>query len=125
MDESIPLLVIPSGGAGRRQILRDCARAGIAKKTPAGIAGWQSLRKAYATLIAPFVGDAKTYQSLTRHSSLELTLQVYAATDDERRRQAVLDAAEKFYQDFADTNADTLKKKASQKACEAKIQRSG
>lgn len=66
----------------------DCKLAGVAVKTAAGEIDFHALRHTYATWIASRT-DAKTGQSLTRHSSAHLYLNVYAHSVDKARADAV------------------------------------
>lgn len=66
----------------------DCKFAGVPVKTAAGEIDFHALRHTYATWIASRT-DAKTGQSLTRHSSAHLYLNVYAHSIDKFRARAV------------------------------------
>jgi len=69
-------------------IQADARAAGVAVKTPAGSIDFHALRHTYASRIAA-VTDAKTGQSLTRHSSADLYLNTYAKERDASRTRAV------------------------------------
>lgn len=63
---------------------RDLKRAGIPKKTLAGKVDFHSFRTCYCTLLFESGADVKTAQSLARHKTPDLTLNVYARSRDER-----------------------------------------
>jgi integrase len=66
----------------------DATAAGIKVTTAAGTLDFHALRHTYATWISSRT-DAKTGQSLTRHSSAHLYLNVYAHQQDDARAKAV------------------------------------
>ncbi len=66
----------------------DAKAAGVKVTTAAGTLDFHALRHTYATWIAART-DAKTGQSLTRHSSAHLYLNVYAHQQDAARAKAV------------------------------------
>jgi integrase len=67
----------------------DAEAAGVPVKTPAGAIDFHALRHTYATRVAAAAPDAKTGQSLTRHSSAHLYLTVYAKEQAKSRAATV------------------------------------
>jgi integrase len=95
------LLGIPRGGANRRChrdagaiIAADYRAANVAIKTPAGKATWHSLRKAFVNAVVRCGSDLKTVMTLARHSTAQLSMEVYASTDPIRLREATEAAAQ-------------------------------
>ena len=82
-----PLLYVPKATATTMDIY--LARAGIPKKTKAGKLDFHALRVAYVNMLIEAKVDVKTIQTLARHSTLELTMNVYARAVDEKLRQGV------------------------------------
>jgi aspartate kinase len=78
-----------------RRITRDMKAAGIAKRTFGGKADFHSLRTTHVNLGIELGFDVKTAQTLARHKTAEMTLNVYGRSNPERLRGAVesLDAA--------------------------------
>ena len=90
-DGNAKLLGIPSSGqtGASAFIVRDYKAAGIAIKTDAGRATWHSLRKCYVNALVRTGADVKTIMTLARHSSAQLSMEVYASADPARLRQGV------------------------------------
>lgn len=82
-----PLLYVPKATATTMDVY--LARAGIPKKTKAGKLDFHALRVAYINMLIEAGVDVKSIQTLARHSTLELTMNVYARVVDERLRQGV------------------------------------
>lgn len=84
---SEPVLVFPLRTA---QMLRvDLASAGIEAKNHHGTVDFHALRHSYITNLIMSGADPKTVQVLARHSTITLTIDRYAHTDDERKRRAI------------------------------------
>ncbi|MGB9254735.1 MAG: tyrosine-type recombinase/integrase, partial [Candidatus Korobacteraceae bacterium] len=67
-----------------RKIIRPAAvRAGITKHI-----GWHSFRRSLATLLQASGASVKATQDMLRHASSRLTLELYAQTVPEDRREA-------------------------------------
>ena len=78
MNESIPanpLLYVPSQPS--RSIKADLKAAGIPFRTEAGKLDFHACRVAYINMVIRSGADIKTAQALARHSTPELTLNVY------------------------------------------------
>jgi len=82
-----PLLYVPKATATTMDAY--LRRAGIPKKTKAGKLDFHALRVAYINMLIDAGVDIKTVQTLARHSTLELTLNVYAKVVDEKLRKGV------------------------------------
>ena len=82
-----PLLYVPKATATTMDVY--LAKAGIPKKTKAGKLDFHALRVAYINMLIEAGVDVKTIQTLARHSTLELTMNVYARAVDEKLRQGV------------------------------------
>ena len=76
------LLYVPSHPA--RELDEDLAAAGIPKQTKDGKLDFAALRNCYVTLVAEAGANVKELQVLARHSTPNLTLNVYARARDER-----------------------------------------
>jgi integrase len=69
---------------------RDCKTAGIAKQTSAGKLDFHSLRVAYINMVLTTSGvDVKTAQVLARHSTPDLTMNVYGRAQEDRLADVV------------------------------------
>ena len=83
-----PLLYVPSHPG--RSLYQDLKRAGIPKQTAKGVVDFHAARTAYINLVFE---DAeltlKDAQELARHSSADLTLEVYGRARDDRMVAAV------------------------------------
>ena len=82
MPASTPLLSVPRHPA--RSLYIDLERAGVAKSTDAGKVDFHSLRTTFTTLVLEAGAHPKEAQSLLRHSTVELTMNRYAKTRDDR-----------------------------------------
>ncbi len=71
-----PLLYVPSNTS--RMIERDLEAAGIPKWTEEGKVDFHALRVSYVSLVVETGADLKAAQSLARHTTPELTMNVYA-----------------------------------------------
>jgi len=83
LDEA--LLTVPSHTA--RSLDRDLEAAGIPKVTDEGKVDFHALRVTYTTLIIESGATVKEAQSLLRHATPDLTMNVYARTRPERMRE--------------------------------------
>jgi integrase len=71
-----PLLYVPSNTS--RMIERDLKAAGIPKWTEEGKVDFHALRVSYVSLVVETGADLKAAQTLARHTTPELTMNVYA-----------------------------------------------
>lgn len=81
-----PLLYVPRATATTMDV--DFRNAGIVKKTKAGKLDFHSLRVAFINYVLETVKDPKTAQAAARHETLDMTMNVYARTTDDRLRKA-------------------------------------
>ena len=77
-----PLLFVPSHPS--RELEVDLKAAGIPKVTKEGKIDFHSCRVAFVTLVLEAGASAKEAQTLARHATPELTMNVYARTRDAR-----------------------------------------
>ncbi len=82
-----PLLFVPSHAARSLHIVAD--RAGVPWTTELGKMDFHALRVAYINLIIGTGADVKTAQTLARHSTPTMTMNVYGRAVDERMAKAV------------------------------------
>ncbi len=82
---SEPLLPMP--GHAARRLDFDLRHAGIAKWTDEGKVDFHAFRTTYTTLLLDSGAHPKEVQTLLRHSTPEMTMNVYARTRPERLRQ--------------------------------------
>jgi integrase len=82
------LLSIPSS-YGYKRIAADYVAGGVALKTEAGKATWHSLRKVFVNNLVRSGADVKTIMELARHSSAEMSLDVYASAKPQLLRTAI------------------------------------
>lgn len=82
-----PLLYVPKATATTIDVY--LCKAGIPKVTKAGKLDFHALRVAYINMLIDAGADVKTVQTLARHSTLDLTMNVYARAVDEKLRQGV------------------------------------
>jgi len=92
--DSEPLLEVPLNAW--EVLYRDLDRAGIKRKTAEGKVDFHSLRVTYINLIIENGASVKEAQDLARHSTPEMTMNVYARSRWDRRR----DLAESIGQDI-------------------------
>ncbi len=78
----IPLLYVPSHTA--RELDKDLKAANIPKVTPSGKVDFHACRVAYVSHIIEEGATVKEAQTLARHSTPLLTMNVYAKTRDDR-----------------------------------------
>jgi len=76
------LLYVPSHAA--REMDKDLEAAGIPKVTAEGKVDFHACRTAYITLAVEAGANMKELQTMARHSTPELTANIYARTRDER-----------------------------------------
>ena len=81
-----PLLFVPYHTD--RMIYDDLDMLGITKRTERGKLDFHSLRVAFDNLLLKTGTDVKTAQDMMRHSTPQLTLNVYGRADEERKRNA-------------------------------------
>lgn len=84
-DEQVPdnpLLYVPSHPA--RVIQDDLKKLGIPVVTEKGKIDFHACRKAYINMVIAAGADVKTAQTLSRHSTAYLTMEVYAEAEDPR-----------------------------------------
>ena len=82
-----PLLYVPSHAA--RDLGKDLDVAGIPKNAPGGKLDFHACRVAYVTLVSESGATVKETQELARHSTPQLTMNVYARTRQDRLKHAV------------------------------------
>ncbi|MEI6233320.1 MAG: tyrosine-type recombinase/integrase [Planctomycetota bacterium] len=82
-DVTTSLLAVSPKHAARC-LERDMKRAGIPKWSPGGKVDFHSLRVTYTTLALDSGANAKEAQSLARHATPNLTMNIYARARDER-----------------------------------------
>ena len=81
-NQDAPLLAVPFHTA--RVMDNDLKRAGIPKWNPLGKIDFHSCRVAFITMILESGADIKTAMTLARHSTPDLTMNVYARPRQER-----------------------------------------
>ena len=81
-----PLLYVPRSTATTLDV--DLKSAGIPKCTKQGKLDFHALRVTYINLLLDSGIDPKTTQTMARHSTLDLTMNIYARTTDERLKTA-------------------------------------
>ena len=82
-----PLLYVPSHTA--RSVDQDLKSAGIPKQGPGGKIDFHAIRKAYINLVIESGVTVKEAQTLARHASPELTMNVYGHARQDRLADAV------------------------------------
>jgi integrase len=82
-----PLLYVPSHPA--RELDKNLQAAGIPKSTPAGKLDFHACRVAYINLVIESGVSLKEAQTLARHATPQLTMNVYGRVREERLAQAV------------------------------------
>ena len=82
-----PLLYVPSHPA--REFDRDLASAGIEKQTPDGKLDFHALRVAMTTFVVETGANPKEAQTLLRHSTPQLTMNLYAKTRNARLERII------------------------------------
>jgi integrase len=87
-----PLLYVPSHTA--RSVDQDLLSAGIPKHGPGGKIDFHAIRKAYINLVIESGVTVKEAQTLARHASPELTMNVYGHAREDRLADAVERVAE-------------------------------
>ncbi len=88
------LLYVPKDPA--RAFHRDLQAAGIAKSTPEGKLDFHALRVTFATFVIESGATVKEAQTLLRHSTPELTMNVYARVRKGRLAEVAEDVASAF-----------------------------
>ncbi len=87
-----PLFYVSSHPA--RAVDKDLEAAGIPKWTPQGKLDFHAIRKAFINLVIESGVTVKEAQTLARHASPELTMNVYGVARDDRLAEAVERVAE-------------------------------
>jgi len=87
-----PLLFVAHDPA--HQLDQDLVASGIPKVTEAGKLDFHALRTTFVSMLFESGASAKETQALARHSTADLTMNVYARTRDERLMQVVERLAE-------------------------------
>jgi hypothetical protein len=87
-----PLFYVPSHTA--RSVDQDLLSAGIPKHGPGGKIDFHAIRKAYINLVIESGVTVKEAQTLARHASPELTMNVYGHAREDRLADAVERVAE-------------------------------
>jgi hypothetical protein len=82
-----PLLYVPSHAS--RDLGIDLEAAGIPKHGPGGKLDFHACRTAYVNLVLDSGATVKEAQELARHSTPDLTMNVYGRTREDRLTQAV------------------------------------
>jgi hypothetical protein len=82
-----PLLYVPRDPA--RELDKDLAAAGIPKYTKAGKLDFHALRVTYINLIIESGVTVKEAQALARHTTPQMTMNIYGRTREERLFEAV------------------------------------
>ena len=85
MKSKDPLLAVPSHPS--RELDKDLKAADIPKVTDEGKIDFHALRVAYVSFVLEAGASAKEAQTLARHSTAELTMNVYARARNERLRE--------------------------------------
>ena len=73
----------------RRELDKDLLIAGIPKSTPAGKLDFHACRVAYINLVLESGASIKEAQTLARHATPHLTMNVYGRVREERLAQAI------------------------------------
>ncbi len=97
-----PLLYVPSHTA--RELDKDLKAAGIPKRTSSGKVDFHACRVAYVSHILEEGATVKEAQTLARHSTPVLTMNVYAKTRDER----LMDLTEQLWDRFSPRENTTI-----------------
>jgi len=84
---SDPLLYVPSHPA--RSLDKDLETAGIPKHAPGGKIDFHACRVAYINLVLESGAKVKEAQTLARHATPELTMNVYGRARKERLSEVV------------------------------------
>jgi integrase/recombinase XerD len=88
-----PLLYVPRDPA--RELDKDLRKAGIPKYTKAGKLDFHALRVTYINLVLDSGVNPKEAQTLARHATLDMTMNVYGRATEERLSLAVERIAER------------------------------
>ena len=82
-----PLLYVPTNSA--TMLKKDLEAAGVPFETEEGRLDFHALRTAYINFLMDVGAAPKTTQSLARHATLEMTMNVYGRAREDNRREAV------------------------------------
>lgn len=86
-----PLLYVPRNPA--RSLRKDLEEAGIPFETPEGRLDFHALRTAYINFLLDLGAAPKEVQDLARHKTLEMTMNTYGRSRQDRKRELVEDLA--------------------------------
>lgn len=92
-----PLLYVPSNSA--TALKKDLLAAGIAPVTEKGYLDFHALRTAYINFVLDSGANVKTAQELARHSTPDMTMNVYGRARDEKMREAVETVGNMLFED--------------------------
>ena len=91
------LLYVPKNAA--RAMYDDLEAAGVPRETPAGRLDFHSARVAFINLVLDSGTDVKTAQSLSRHSTPQLTMGTYARVWEDTRAKTIEKVGEALFSD--------------------------
>ena len=91
-----PILRVPKGTAAL--LYADLKKAGVPRMTADGKLDFHALRTGFTTLVFEAGASVKEAQSLARHSTADLTLNVYARTRSERLAEVAMAVGDRFLQ---------------------------
>ena len=100
-----PLLYVPRNCASSMD--RDLVAAGIPKVTVEGKIDFHCWRNVFINNVIATGADVKTVQALARHSSPELSFNVYGRSNKERLASAVEEASRRMYFGLTETEEST------------------
>lgn len=105
-----PLLYVPQNSA--TMLKKDLEAAGIPPVTDKGYLDFHALRTAYINFVLDSGANVKTTQELARHSTSDMTMNVYRRARDEKMRQAVESVGDMLFTDnIPQETADVGRKK--------------
>jgi hypothetical protein len=94
-----PLLYVPQNSA--TMLKKDLEAAGIPAMTDKGKLDFHALRTAYINFVLDSGANVKTAQELARHSTPDMTMNVYGRARDEKMREAVESVGNMLFSDNA------------------------
>ena len=92
-----PLLYVPTNSA--TALKKDLLAAGIPPVTEKGYLDFHALRTAYINFVLDSGANVKTAQELARHSTPDMTMNVYGRARDEKMREAVESVGNMLFSD--------------------------
>ena len=92
-----PLLYVPQNSA--TSLKKDLLAAGIPPVTEKGYLYFHALRTAYINFVLDSGANVKTAQELARHSTPDMTMNVYGRARDEKMREAVESVGNMLFSD--------------------------